>query len=225
MLTPGAANVANITAGTGATAGGLNAAAAAGDVVFWAGSAYADKATANFNVTAGGTLTAKAGTVGGWTLASDSLSGGNVYLHNTGYVRIGAATADRLWLSAVDTTYRIWVGNDTAASAPFRVQKTGAFHFGSSTNYVSFDGTTLSVAGSVTVSNSIPYSSVSGLGSLATANSVDLSTSQVTNKSLANLDSTANTKLSGIAAGATVGAGMGNKPDWQTCRVDGWTRK
>ena len=47
---------------------------------------------------------------------------------------------------------------------------------------------------------------ISGQGALATQSSVDLNTVEVTNKSLANLDSTANTKLGGIATGATVGA-------------------
>lgn len=61
------------------------------------------------------------------------------------------------------------------------------------------------VGGQVKVTGSLVISSgdVSGLGSLATASSVDLTT-QVTNKSLANLDGTANTKLAGIAANADV---------------------
>jgi hypothetical protein len=147
ILTPGAANTAHILAGTGATAGGINSAAASGDVVFWAGSTFANRATANFTVTAGGSITAKAGTVGGWALGTDDLTGGNVYLHDTGYIRIGAASADRLWLSATDATYRLWVGHDTAASAPVRIQKTGAFHFGTATRYLSFDGTDIAWAG------------------------------------------------------------------------------
>jgi hypothetical protein len=45
---------------------------------------------------------------------------------------------------------------------------------------------------------------IANQGSLATKNSVDLASTEVTNKSLANLDSTANNKLSGIQAGADV---------------------
>ncbi|WP_109808422.1 beta strand repeat-containing protein [Sphingosinithalassobacter portus] len=52
-------------------------------------------------------------------------------------------------------------------------------------------------------------SAITGQGGLATKSAVDLSSSDVTNKSLANVDSAANTKLSGIAAGATVGAAWG----------------
>jgi hypothetical protein len=47
---------------------------------------------------------------------------------------------------------------------------------------------------------------ITGQGALATKSNVDLATAEVLNKSLANVDSTANTKLGGIAAGATVGA-------------------
>ena len=50
---------------------------------------------------------------------------------------------------------------------------------------------------------------IAGQGALATKSAVDLATSEVTNKSLANVDSTANTKLGGIEAGATVGATAG----------------
>jgi hypothetical protein len=45
---------------------------------------------------------------------------------------------------------------------------------------------------------------IASQGALATLNSVDLATTQVVNKSLANVDSTANTKLSGIETGADV---------------------
>jgi len=64
------------------------------------------------------------------------------------------------------------------------------------------------VPGAVTndvVADDIVAASITGQGALATANSVSLST-QVTDKSLANLDSTANTKLSGIEEGADVTA-------------------
>ena len=47
---------------------------------------------------------------------------------------------------------------------------------------------------------------ITGQGALATQGSVDLATGEVTNKSLANVDATANTKLSGIEALADVTA-------------------
>lgn len=50
---------------------------------------------------------------------------------------------------------------------------------------------------------------LSGEGALARKNAVDLATAEVLNKSLANVDAAANTKLGGIAAGATVGGTVG----------------
>jgi len=51
--------------------------------------------------------------------------------------------------------------------------------------------------------------SIAGQGALATQNSVNLNSNEITNKSLAALDSTANTKLGGIANNSTVGATIG----------------
>lgn len=67
--------------------------------------------------------------------------------------------------------------------------------------------------GTVTVtSGSSGYANLTDkptLGTLAAKSSVDLATGEVTNKSLANVDSAASTKLAGIATGATVGATWG----------------
>lgn len=68
-LKAGAANIANITVGTGATAGGLGSPAAAGDIAMWAGSSFADRAAAPFRVTANGELYA------GWENAVLSKAG------------------------------------------------------------------------------------------------------------------------------------------------------
>ena len=57
-LTSGAANTANIAVGTGANLAGLNSANIAGDIAIWAGSTFANRATAPFHVTAAGILTA-----------------------------------------------------------------------------------------------------------------------------------------------------------------------
>jgi hypothetical protein len=70
-------------------------------------------------------------------------------------------------------------------------------------------GSTIRLNADVVVLGSITLAQVSDAGTLAGKNSVDLTTSEVTNKSLANLDATANTKLGGIEAGATVGAAWG----------------
>jgi hypothetical protein len=84
----------------------------------------ADFADAEFSVTPEGVLKATSGTVGGWTLASTSLTGGDVKLENTGNVTVGTLD-DVARLSGSDTTYRLWVGKADAATAPFSVTKAG----------------------------------------------------------------------------------------------------
>lgn len=69
-LTSGAANAAHILVGTGSTAGGLNSAAASGDIAIWAGSSYANRASAPFRVTAAGDLTALSGSLTGIVTAT-----------------------------------------------------------------------------------------------------------------------------------------------------------
>ena len=62
-----------------------------------------------------GKLYSSEGTIGGWTLASNSLYSGS----DTGYVALNSNTSD---------TYAIWAGNATAASAPFRVTRAGVLY-------------------------------------------------------------------------------------------------
>jgi len=108
------------------------------------------------------------------------------------------------------------IHNGSAAVAPFQVvngqvRVTGSLvltsgdvsGLGSLATQNSVTSAQVSGLGSLATQSSVTSSQVSGLGSLATANSVDLST-QVTNRSLANLDATANGKLAGIAANADV---------------------
>jgi hypothetical protein len=71
-----------------------------------------------------GTITSTAGSIGGWTLGSTTLTGGSTTLTNTGDITVGTSN-DVARLSSSDGTYRLWIGNATAASAPFRVTKAG----------------------------------------------------------------------------------------------------
>ena len=94
-----------------------------------------------------GTITASAGAIGGWTIGASSLTGGNATLASSGNLTLGTSN-DVVRLSADDATYRLWIGHATAASAPFRVGKSGSLYLGSAvstTNFVSWDGTTLTV--------------------------------------------------------------------------------
>jgi hypothetical protein len=83
------------------------------------------------------------------------------------------------------------------------------------TNLFRTDGVTVMTQADVRTTEGIASGFI-GQGALSTLSVVDLATGFVTNKSLANLDGTAATKLSGIATGATVGAdwssNLANKP-------------
>lgn len=65
------------------------------------------------NVELKGRIEAASGEIGGWVVDPGMLYSGS--------------GANRVALSTGDATYAIWAGNETAASAPFRVSKTGAF--------------------------------------------------------------------------------------------------
>ncbi|TRZ53075.1 hypothetical protein D4S03_02430, partial [bacterium] len=82
VLTSGTVDQANITVGAGATAGGISAADAAGEIIIWGGSAWANRATAVFRVTAGGALTATSaeitGAISGSTIATTTMTGGTI---------------------------------------------------------------------------------------------------------------------------------------------------
>lgn len=67
-----------------------------------------------FKVTTAGVVTAKSGTVGGWTLGATRLSSGS------------SSTTVGLDSGTADFDYAIWAGNATASSAPFSVKRSGA---------------------------------------------------------------------------------------------------
>lgn len=71
-----------------------------------------------------GNITATTGTIGGWTIGTTTLTGGSATLDSAGILTLGTAN-NVVVLSAADATYRLWIGNATAASAPFSVTKTG----------------------------------------------------------------------------------------------------
>jgi hypothetical protein len=74
-----------------------------------------------------GTVTATLGTIGGWTIGSTTLTGTNTTLSNTGVITVGTLN-DVAIMSSADATYRLWIGNATAASAPFSITKTGVLN-------------------------------------------------------------------------------------------------
>ncbi len=71
-----------------------------------------------------GTVTAAAGNIAGWTIASNTLTAGDATLAATGNLTLGTSN-NVVRVSADDATYRLWIGHATAGSAPFRVTKAG----------------------------------------------------------------------------------------------------
>ncbi len=88
----------------------------------WAGGA--NFAASPFSVSMAGALTATSGTIAGWTLGATTISKNNAILDSAGQLVLGT-TNDVVYLSATDATYRLWIGNATAASAKFTVTKGG----------------------------------------------------------------------------------------------------
>jgi len=151
-LYSGAASTARIEVGSGADTAGLNSAASSSEVTIWSGQTHASRGSAPFRVTAAGALTATSGTVGGWSLSATTLTGGNATLTNTGNLTLGTSNAV-VRLSANDATYRLWAGNATAGSAPFRVTSAGALTATSATISGAITSTSGTIGGWTLASN------------------------------------------------------------------------
>lgn len=86
-----------------------------------------------------GKITSSSGSIGGWTLA-------------TGYMYSGSGTSS-VYLSTTDSTYRIWAGNATASSAPFRVGKNGSLYASNAEITGKITSTNADITGKVTASS------------------------------------------------------------------------
>jgi hypothetical protein len=95
---------------------------------------------------ADGTITANAGTIGGWSLSGNTLSQNNAELNSGGYVVFGSSTpSNMIKITSQDANYVMWAGNNNGANAPFSVSKTGALYATGATitgNVVITGGTT-----------------------------------------------------------------------------------
>lgn len=104
------------------------------DVRFWAGAAFASRATAPFRVTEAGVFVASSATITGVINANTGYIGGA-----TGWVVTANNIKDVAGLVGFSNTVtggddiRIWAGNATPASAPFRVTESGALVASSAT--------------------------------------------------------------------------------------------
>jgi hypothetical protein len=91
-----------------------------------------------------GSIKSQAGEIAGWTLAADNISKNNATLHSSGYILLGTGD-DVARLDAANATYRLWIGDATAADAPFSVTKAGAVVATSAT----ITGTITATAGAI----------------------------------------------------------------------------
>jgi len=104
------------------------------------------------------TLYAEGGLIGGWVIGATTLTGGEAILSAAGKLTIGSGN-DTVMLSATNATYRLWVGDASGPSAPFRVTKAGALVATSATITGAITATSgslsgLSVTGTLTLSGS-----------------------------------------------------------------------
>lgn len=142
----------SLTATAGAV--GLSSAITGGDDIrIFAGNAT--PSSAPFRVTEAGVLTATSGTIGGWTIGSTTLTGGDMTLDNAGDLTAG--TGNNVVRISDTGTYRFWIGHATAGSAPFRVEP---------------DGDVLMASGAVTV-DSGGINITGGTGSVNSVNWTD----------------------------------------------------
>lgn len=96
-----------------------------------------------------GAITATSGTIGGWSIDTTTLTGGNTILDSSGKLTLGTSN-DVAILSSADATYRLWVGHATATSAPFSVTKAGAV----TASNVSITGGSISIGGNAVIDSS-----------------------------------------------------------------------
>lgn len=92
-----------------------------------------------------GSITTTSATIGGFTVGATTITATNLTLDSAGQrISLGSSN-DIVILDADDATYRLWIGNATAASAPFSVSKAGALVASSAT----ITGALTAAAGSV----------------------------------------------------------------------------
>jgi fibronectin-binding autotransporter adhesin len=108
-----------LTAGSGASTIALDTGSG-----IWSGtSAFPGSAgAAKFAVSTAGVLWATSGVVGGWTLGTATLTGGNVTIDSAGVISAGTGTA----IVKMQAGTGLWAGDSTFSSGPFRVDTAGA---------------------------------------------------------------------------------------------------
>jgi len=74
-----------------------------------------------------GQITANAGSIGSWQITTNGLSNNNARINSlTGSIELGGYNTDNIIrLDANDASYRLWIGRNSSATAPFKVSKEG----------------------------------------------------------------------------------------------------
>jgi len=130
-LVSGAANVANLTVGTGSDAAGLNATNASTDIAIWAGSSHEDRATAPFKVTAAGYVTSTLGSIAGWSIDATKIYQDYTHLSSTGYISFGNTPP-----ASYGDNVGAWLGYSSGAKMSL---------YADANNYLQWDGSKLLV--------------------------------------------------------------------------------
>jgi hypothetical protein len=138
-----------------------------------------------------GQIDARAGTVGGWTLATTGLSSTNTKIESNGTITLGDTTGTLgsiVRLSATDD-FRIWIGSQSSSNAPFKVSSSGVL-----------TATGATITGNVQITSGSTYDSIVAVQNAATAASNAAGTASADATSAL---STANGKNSIFRTGST----------------------
>lgn len=140
-----------------------------GNKFAWDGSTLSINGNGAFS----GTITASAGVIGGWNLGSTTLSNNGATLDSAGQLFLGTSN-DVVYLSAVDASYRLWIGNVAAASAAFSVTKAGLMSATGATISGTINSTNGSIGGFTIGGSSFTAGSGASFVSLSTSPSAAL---------------------------------------------------
>lgn len=142
--------------------------------------AYNSAGTQTFSLDTAGYINATSGLIGGWTLGSTSLSSNGVVISNTGQISLGDTATNSVYLSSVDTSYRLWIGSNSGSNAPFRVTKGGVLYASGAT----IDGNS-TIAGTVTIGGSTASTVVSNSSTALSNSTTALNTANAANTAVA----------------------------------------
>ncbi len=126
FLTSGSVNQANIQVGSGANTAGLNATGGPGDIAFWAGDTYANRAIAPYSVTAGGSIFAIQGQIGGSTLSSSAITAGIFQTAAAGQRLMMNGPNNRFEVYNSDNTILAFLGDSTQAGTVLKINRTAS---------------------------------------------------------------------------------------------------